>query len=349
MLLDSAQLILQQKLHSLSQALETKESLSLFNKIFSKNSTHKSLYIYGGVGRGKSMLMREFFNSPIKTPKIYFHFNDFMRLVHENLHNLRKEQKNYPDELLEVIKRIIPNQEVICFDEFQVLDIADAMLLSRIFSFLFSKNKIVIFTSNSHPKNLYKNGLQREIFLEFVDKVLLKNCEVILLENNIDYRTSYKKNLNQRYFISNKENRALVKDIMDNLIGKNSLYSQELKVWGRKLKINKTFGKIAIINFDEICAQELAAADYQAICKNFDLIFLLKVPKLTSQDFNLARRFIVFIDEVYENKTALIVLAKTLPNKIYENGAGSEAFQRTISRINEIKSDYYWKVSKFIV
>jgi cell division protein ZapE len=109
--------------------------------------------------------------------------------------------------------------------------------------------------------------------------------------------------------------------------------------------ISKT-QKIAIFNFDQLCRFELAASDYQAICKNFDLIFLLKVPKLTSEDVNEARRFVLFIDEVYENKTALIVLAKTKLEKIYESKIGSEAFARTVSRLNEIKSDQYWQESK---
>ena len=116
----------------------------------------------------------------------------------------------------------------------------------------------------------------------------------------------------------------------------------KIKVWGREIKIKKTYKKVAVFNFDDLCRVEFAAAEYQAICQNFDLIFLLKIPQLLPEDANEARRFVLFIDEVYEKKTGLIVLAKTKSEKIYESGTGAEAFKRTVSRLNEIKSDQYW-------
>lgn len=416
LILDSQQISVEKKLNELALNLEQQTSSGFFAKIISPKNQLKSFYIYGDVGRGKSMLMKKFFNSLQKTPKIYFHFNAFMRLIHQALHDIRKEEKKYKDELIEAVKRVVKENSVLCFDEFQVTDIADAMLLGRIFSYLFSQGVIVVFTSNSKPQDLYKNGLQRELFLEFVDKILLKNCEVLYLNSPTDYRSLYRKNLSKRYFISNQKNREEIKQIIKNLTDGKKQESTKLQVWGREIKIKKTFSiinrialessnpvilkptnpvilepsnpvtiepsnpvilepkargshesssktkltrssasfhsskddafKIAILNFDEICRVDFAASDYQAICKNFDLIFLLKVPKLTSQDVNEARRFVLFIDEVYENKVALIVLAKTKSEKIYESGVGSEAFFRTVSRLNEIKSDQYWQSSK---
>ena len=344
--LDSQQILVQKKLHQLALDLENQASEGFFKKIISTKATFKSLYIYGDVGRGKSMLMKNFYDSLTKTSKIYFHFNGFMRLIHEALRNIRKEQKNFKDELIEAVNRVVKKNQLIFLDEFQVVDIADAMLLSRIFSYLFSQNVVAVFTSNSQPLQLYKNGLQRAVFIEFVNHVLLKHCEVLHLNSPTDYRSQYRKNLTQRYFISNKKNREEVQEIIKTLTAEKKLKSTKIKVWGREVKINKTCGKIAVINFDELCRTELAASDYQAICKSFDLIFLLKVPHLLAEDVNEARRFVLFIDEVYENKVALIVVAKTKPEKIYENGIGAEAFKRTVSRLNEIKSDHYWQASR---
>ena len=219
--LDQHQLIIQKALKQLAKNLEENSNNNLIAKFFSPQNKPQSFYIYGDVGRGKSMLMKEFFTSISKTPKLYFHFNGFMRQIHEALRDIRKEDKKFKDELIEAVERIIVCDEnlaqkstapdpslsrrgeplshslssrgeqqnsglspsllrggwggarhafalkakLICLDEFQVTDIADAMLLSRIFSYLFSKNTTIILTSNSKPTNLYKNGLQREIFL----------------------------------------------------------------------------------------------------------------------------------------------------------------------------------------
>lgn len=345
-ILDSEQIIVQNKLKQLGQELEAQADVSFLKKFLTTQNQIQSLYIYSDVGRGKSMLMGEFFNSISKTPKIYFHFNAFMRLIHEALRDIRLEEKKYKDELIEAVKRVVKNNNLVCFDEFQVVDIADAMLLSRIFSYLFSQKIVVVFTSNSKPLDLYQNGLQREVFLEFVENILLKNCQVLHLNSKTDYRAQFTKNLTKRYFISNQKNREIVAEIIAKLTKSEKLKPRKLKVWGREIKIKKTFEKIAVINFSNLCEVDFAAADYQTICQNFDLIFLLNLPKLTSENVNEARRFVLFIDEVYENKVALIVLARGKIDEIYQNGIGAEAFKRTASRLNEIKSDFYWQNSK---
>lgn len=344
--LDLEQQKLQKKLQNLAQILENEASSSWSNIFSSAKKEPQSLYIYGLAGCGKTSLMQEFYNSLQKTAKIYFHFNSFMRLIHEALRDIRSENKKYNDELIEAVKRVVKNQKLLCFDEFQVLDIADAMLLGRIFSYLFDKKTVVVFTSNSAPLELYKNGLQRQLFLEFVDNILLKNCEVFELNSGIDYRQIYRKNLDKRYFVSNKNNRAKVKEIIANFTNNKALKAKKIKVWGRDVKIKKTYEKIAVINFDDLCRVELAAADYQAIAKEFDLIFLLKLPILNQEDLNESRRFTLFIDEIYENKTALIILAKTRIDKLYGNFHGAQFYARTISRLKEIKSDQYWQTSK---
>ena len=341
MILDQQQIIVQKHLLQLKNSLELKSKKGFLQKILTSEIPLKSLYIHGDVGRGKSMLVREFFNLVEKTPKVSFHFNGFMRLIHEALRDIRKENKKFKDELIEATKRVVKKNILICFDEFQVLDIADAMLLSRIFTHLFQNGRVVIFTSNSAPLELYKNGLQRELFLEFVKNVLLKNCDILHLNSSTDYRSIYAKNLSKRYFISNEKNRQKIKEIIIKMTDGNKLKPLKIKVWGREIKIKKTHKNIAVFNFDDLCRVEFSASDYQAICQKFEVIFLLKIPRLLPEDANEARRFIVFIDEAYEKKTNLIILAKTNPNQIYENGSGSEAFKRTVSRLNEMKSDNY--------
>ncbi len=346
--LDLVQIKLQQKLQNLALSLNNKSQASFLQNIFAaKKLPLQGLYIHGSAGCGKTMLMREFYDSLAKTSKIYFHFNSFMHSIHKALRDIRHEKKKYQDELIEAVKRVVGDKKVLCFDEFQVLDIADAMILGRIFSYLFEKQTIVIFTSNSAPRNLYKNGLQREVFLEFIDKILLKFCEIFKLDSGIDYRALYRQSLTTRYFIANQANRAQVKEIIANLTQNKPLKAKQIKVWGREVKIKKTFEKIAVINFHDICCTELGASDYRAIAQEFDLIFFLKLPILTKEDHNESRRFTLFIDEIYENKTALIITAKTKIEKIY----GEELFHsysaRTISRLKEIKSDEYWQKSKF--
>ncbi len=345
-ILDQNQIALQTRLQRLAKELEDQQNSNFLKKVFSGKSQIRSLYIYSDVGRGKSMLMSEFFKSVGDAAKISFHFNAFMRSIHEALRDIRREEKKYKDELIEAVKRVVKNNRLICFDEFQVTDIADAMLLSRIFSYLFFRGIVVVFTSNSEPLNLYKNGLQREVFLEFVENVLMANCDILHLDGAVDYRQQFTKNLTKRYFISNRKNREIIDEIIAKLTKSQKLKPKKLKVWGRDIKIKKTFEKIAVINFADLCAVDFAASDYQTICKNFDLIFLLKLPRLTSDNLNEARRFVLFIDEIYENKVALIINAKVKISEIYQNGVGAEAFKRTASRLNEIKSDSYWQSSK---
>lgn len=351
-ILDSHQTQVKNHLDSIIKALESHQPPSLIQRVFSKKTPQiSSLYIYGGVGRGKSMLMGQFYDSITNHPKQYFHFNHFMRQIHESLRDIRQESKHYRDELIEATKRVIKTDsgttKLICFDEFQVTDIADAMLLSRIFTYIFSQNIIVIFTSNTKPSELYKDGLQREIFLEFVNKVLIKNSHILKLDSPTDYRSQYKQNLTKRFFVDGQDPEDSVNEIIDHLIDPNSLKPTNIKIWGRIIKINKTYNQeTAIIDFNELCQENHSASDYQAICAQFNLIFLLNLPKLTPQDVNEARRFILFIDEVYENKTALIVKSKINIDDIYVEGTGHQAFKRTASRLKEIKSDAYWKASK---
>lgn len=367
--LDKKQSVIKEKLDNLSICVETDQK-SKFS-FFKKTKIHpKSLYIFGDVGRGKSMLMKGFYNS-VDCKKTYFHFNDFMENIHINLKDIRLEKNQYKDELAEATKRLVLNYEVLCLDEMQVNDIADAMLLSRIFEYIFSQKIIVIFTSNFAPHNLYPNGLQREKFIEFVELILLKNCEVLNLDSEIDYRKEFPLS-NETRFFQQDEKESFYK-LIDVLKEDKELKNKNLKVWGRKVVINRTFetdfrnihkcfipssdikipskkSKIALLDFEEIINSNLAASDFRVMASEFDLIFLINLSKFSPNDINEARRFVLFIDEIYEKKLALLVLSKVnienIFDKYYLENANSRIFLRSRSRISEIKSDSYFLASK---
>ena len=345
-LLDLSQKEIEESLNELACAIKKNQQKTPLKKLFSKSENIKSLYIYGGVGRGKTMLMRNFFNNLTAVQKSYFHFNVFMNLIHENLHQIRAAKMQVKDELICAVDRVLGGVRLICFDEFQVTDIADAMLLSRIFSYIFAQNIIVVFTSNSHPSELYKNGLQRQLFLEFVNEVLLKNCQIKSLNSKQDYRQNFNDNLAETYFLNSKENCQIVKKIVRNFSEKNSLKPYKIKVWGRDVKIKRANKKIAIFDFKELFFENFAAVDYRAICQKFSAVFLINLPQFKEEDVNEARRFTLFIDEVYENKLALIILAGCDISEIYNNMRNIPWHARTSSRLQEIKSSSYWAASK---
>lgn len=338
MKLDPQQTIIKNELEKLVLELEKKASSSIIKKmISSKPRELKSLYIHGDVGRGKTMLMRGFYDSVKKTPKIYVHFNSFMRSIHEALRDIRKEEKEYKDELIETVRRVVKKKKLICFDEFQVVDIADAMLLARIFSYLFSQGVVSIFTSNTEPLELYKNGLQREVFMDFVKNILVKKCHILNLDSPTDYRVKLRKSLTKRYFIFDQDGCKEIDDIIIKTSEGQKPKVTKLNVWGREVKIKRTYGRSAVMTFEELCCQPFSASDYQTICQNFDLIFLLDLPILTPDEANEMRRFMLFIDEVYENKVTLITLAEAEIDKLCK----AKLFKRTASRLNEIGSESY--------
>ncbi|MAZ80592.1 MAG: hypothetical protein CMP18_02280 [Rickettsiales bacterium] len=393
------------ELNKIRNGLEKLTFGKFFRKIlFIDSKKINGLYIYGDVGRGKSMLLKEFYNSLNKTAKIYCHFNSFMKSIHEALRDIRSGQKKYNDQLEAAIDLAINpklkylsqykddesqnfkfkiknifNKEIkiLCIDEFQVIDAADSMILSRVITYLYSKNIIVIFTSNTHPQDLYKDGIQAELFQDFVKDTLLPNSPAIKLTSDMDYRTKKTPSASQRFFVNDRYYDEELNNLIKELTNNKDCFTTRIKVWGRevsidnsyfinnndltilnsthnkqnktasknKIKNNKT-SKFAIVTFDSICSNSFSAADYQAISQTFDLVILLKVPPLSKQDTNEARRLTLFIDEIYENKTSLITLSAKKIEEIYPAGIGSKSFLRTISRLKEIESYEYWQNSK---
>jgi len=323
--LDEAQLIIKNQLDNLAQSLEKQQSevnsINFLLNFFKKSKTQNEFfgfYIYGDVGRGKTMLMKYFYEKIQRTPKIYFHFNGFMILLHKTLHKIRQKPKRSGDDLVEALQEIIINQKLICFDEFQVVDIADAMLLSILFTFIYDQQIIVVFTSNSHPLELYKNGLQRELFIDFVNNVLLTNSQLIHLDSTIDYRELKTKNSFKKFLVNNQNNREIFANYITSYTKNKIIGIKKLKVWGRDLIVKKSYEDIAIFDANELFYENLHSSDYHQICMNFNLIFIKNLRKFSDDEPNEIKRLTLFIDEVYESKIALIILSKTTIDKLLD-------------------------------
>ena len=330
------------KLDYLKESLEKigyfkRASSFLFNNIlnFKKSPAPKSLYIHGGVGVGKSMLMDLFFEIIKVKRKRRVHFHEFMSEVHEKIDIARREKKLDP--IKQVAFQIISDINVICLDEIQINDVADAMIVGRLFEHFFKNNLIVVTTSNRAPIDLYKNGLNRQLFLPFID-LINKNMDIENIESGKDFRRS-KLSGAKKYFISlsNEDSDQFYSLANSFDIGFGS--GLRVQVKGRELFFSNFHNGVALIDFSEICSVPLGSLDYQHILSHFRLFFLDKIPQLSKEGNDSAKRFITLIDTVYEKKVELICRAETSPDLLYLSGKNNFEFQRTISRLYEIQSN----------
>ncbi len=304
----------------------------------------KGLYIYGGVGRGKSMLMDLFFDHIDIKRKRRVHFHEFMQELHAEMHKARKNMKRhkykYEDPLEPVAKKISDDAELLCFDEFQVSDIADAMILGRLFTKLFAAGVIVVATSNRIPTDLYKHGINRQLFTPFID-LLQEKCEIINLDSLKDYRLD-KLMEHQTYFSPNNATARTQMDEVWGLLTDNAKgIKTHLNVQGREVEIAKSHKNVARVSFNDICAKNLGAADYLAIASKYKNILMDDIPQLSPEYRNEAKRFVIFIDALYEQKVNFICSAETEVNNLYLKGDGVFEFDRTISRLIEMRSKDY--------
>ena len=319
---------------------------------FSKAETVTGLYMWGGVGRGKSMLMDLFFESAPVEARRRVHFHEFMAEVHDRLDAWRKlSQDNRKrsewrvkgagdDPIAPVAKQIASEASLLCFDEFQVTQIADAMVLARLFEALFDMAVTVVATSNRHPNDLYKDGINRPLFLPFIEH-LKAHCEILELASERDYRLDRLIEAPVWYAPLNAGSEAALDRAWDRLTLGAEPQHCVLTVKGRKLEVHREAAGVARFTFEELCARPLGSRDYLAIAANFNTVILSGIPTLGPENRNEAARFVALIDALYEAKIKLVASAAAEPESLYPEGDGSFEFERTASRLHEMRSTDY--------
>jgi cell division protein ZapE len=296
----------------------------------------KGLYIFGSVGRGKTMLMDLFFETTTYRYKRRAHFHEFMAEVHDRIAEAR--QTHPGDPIPQVAAAIADRTAVLCFDEMHITDIGDAMIVGRLFKALFESQVVVVTTSNVHPRDLYKNGLNRPLFLPFID-LIQTHMDVEELEAAKDFRLDKLAGKPLYFTPADAKAKAEMNRIWSELTGGQAGAPLTLTVKGRKLAVPQAAMGVARFSFDELCGQPLGTIDYLALAHQFHTLMIDGIPVLTRRD--VARRFINLIDTLYDTRTGLVVSAEAEPDGLYPVGDVRYLFERTVSRLIEMRSEGY--------
>jgi cell division protein ZapE len=296
--------------------------------------TPKGLYLYGDVGRGKSMLM-DLFYAAATISKRRVHFHEFMQEIHSTLHQLRTKEAETQDPLPKLAQKLAAKHRLLCFDEFQVTDIADAMIMARLFGALFAAGIILVTTSNSAPQALYAGGLQRERFLPFI-KLLEQHLEILPVDGGTDYRLQAMHGEMLYFSPVNPAHSQKLADIFAQLTGNATPQPVALAVQGRSLNLKRMAKQVLWTDFKELCQQPLGAADYLAIAGQCRAVILDGVPQFHADQRNETMRFITLIDALYEAKIQLAMAAQTTVTELYPAGLHALMFARTASRLQQM-------------
>ena len=314
-----------------------------FFRFSRKKSAIKGLYLWGGVGRGKSMLMDMFVEHANKHRDIdvcRFHFHDFMRAVHAIVHKQRAQGKSDPTG--QVMAQITKGADVVCFDEMEVRDIADAMIIARVMDGYMRRGGVLVVTSNRHPDDLYLDGLQRERFLPFIEALKTYN-DVIEISGNTDWRQRLLAEIPGWYFPLDSHAETAMAMAMEQLTGGAKRQPLKVMIGGREIIIPDAANGVGMIGFDDICGVPLAAADYLVLAERFAGLLIQNIPSLSDALQNETRRLIWLVDAFYDRKRFLIASADCDINQLYQGSQWQGEFPRTVSRLTEMTRLAYTK------
>jgi cell division protein ZapE len=328
-------------------------SLPFFGR---KKEPPRGVYLWGPVGRGKSMLMDLFFDSAPVMRKRRVHFHAFMGETHALIDVWRKgdgaaRREAFPgvrggdDPIVAVAEKIAGETRLLCFDELHVTDIADAMILGRLFEALFGRGVVVVATSNRAPDDLYKDGLNRQLFLPFI-ALLKSKLEVVRVAGPKDFRLDRLRGSKVWFAPATPETEAAFDRLWLSLLDGAAETGATVEVLGRKLRLPRAAGGHLRSTFVALCGQALGAQDYLAIAARFHTVFLEDVPVLTPDRRNEAARFVTLIDALYEAKSKLVILAEAEPEALYPAGDGAFEFERTASRLQEMRSQAWLEAAR---
>jgi len=328
---DPAQEAVLPELERIRAALAAPQKRGWFSK---KPEPPKGLYMWGGVGRGKSMLM-DLFVDCLDVPARRVHFHAFMQEIHAGMHAARQAGKE--DALAPVAAEVVKQVRCLAFDEMQITDITDAMIVGRLFEALFEAGVVVVTTSNRVPDDLYKHGLNRQLFLPFIE-LIKERLVVHELASPTDYRQDRLSGSETYFTPANEASRAAIREIWKSFGGDDAA-PLTLVVNKREVELPAFINGVARARFHELCGRALGPADYLAIAEAVRVLILEDIPRLSRNNFNEAKRFVTLIDALYEAGVQLIASAAAEPEMLYVEGEGHFEFERTASRLREMQSD----------
>lgn len=354
---DTSQALVAERLQALWVQLrgyeaEPRAGRGLFGRLLRRNRPDDmpdhfphGLYLVGDVGRGKSMLMDLFYESADVPLKQRTHFHQFMQDAHRRIYDWRRAphrlaDPHSDDPILPLADEIAAGASLICFDEFQINDIADAMILGRLFKALFARGVVVVATSNIPPDDLFAGQPGRDAFLPFI-AILKQHLDVIVMGGDRDWRRKRLRTMATWHVPADSRADHALDEAFRDLTAGARAHGERLNVMGRSVAVPLAAQGVARFDFDALCGQPLGAGDYLALATHYQTLVLDGVPRLSPDNFDVARRFIVLVDALYDHRVKLIASADAVPDELYERGEGARAFQRTASRLEEMQSQEY--------